>query len=228
MKTLIVGDLHGEFGHLNRLISTERPEMVIQLGDLGYWPRLWGYKYVDSMGNERTWKSVFKTHDTKVYWIDGNHEDFESLKNMKADISKDIKYMKRGSTMILPDGRNALFMGGALSIDKMYRTPGYDWFPDETISERDLEGLTDDMKIDIVFSHTAPIDFNVIEDPYKYGKDVSREILGYILRKYRPSRWYFAHMHLYKQGVTNDCQWTCLSYAGHHERWWITLPERIL
>ena len=51
--------------------------------------------------------------------------------------------------MALPDGRTVLFMGGALSVDKAWRTPGYDWFPEESITTGDLDRLPD-VHVDIV------------------------------------------------------------------------------
>jgi len=73
--------------------------------------------------------------------------------------------MKRGSVLKLPDKRNILFIGGALSIDKKQRTIGYDWFPQETISQKNIFELPDE-KIDIVISHTAPKYFHP-DDYYK-------------------------------------------------------------
>ena len=52
-----------------------------------------------------------------------------------------IFYMPRGSVLSLSDGRNVLFMGGAESVDKRRRTPGYDWFKQELIRPQDLSNL---------------------------------------------------------------------------------------
>ena len=43
----------------------------------------------------------------------------------------------------LPDGRIVLFMGGADSIDKKYRKIGFDWFPEELITQKDIYELPD-------------------------------------------------------------------------------------
>ena len=39
VKILIVGDVHGEWGKLSKLINRHRPDMVLSCGDFGYWPK---------------------------------------------------------------------------------------------------------------------------------------------------------------------------------------------
>lgn len=36
---LVYGDLHGDWGALNRLISKKHPDIVLQCGDFGWFPR---------------------------------------------------------------------------------------------------------------------------------------------------------------------------------------------
>lgn len=222
-KIIVVGDLHGQFGQLNRLISELKPAVVLQCGDFGFWPRSFNKTYVDEFGRRRKWDVSFKNKDTHVYWCDGNHEDHWSLKDLTDnEVFPNIFYMKRGSVIMLPDGRNVLFMGGAYSIDKKHRTLGVDWFPEETITQADIEALPD-VKIDMVISHTAPYEFNIDDYHEAYGHDPSRDALTYVLEKYRPKRWFCGHMHRYMHGFHEGCIWTCLSYAGHSDRWWVQL-----
>lgn len=222
-KILMVGDLHGRFGDLNALISKERPSMVIQVGDFGWWPKQFNTMYKDEHGRIKRWVVEFKNKATDIYWCAGNHEDWDSLDAITDNqVRPRVFYMKRGSTLTLPDGRNVLFMGGAHSIDKKYRTPGHDWFPQETITQRDIEELPD-VHIDMVVSHTAPNEFKVADYHEDYGHDPSRDALSYVLNKYKPKRWWFGHMHKYQHGFHDGCIWTCLSAAGFPDRWWIEL-----
>ena len=39
MKTLIVGDIHGDWGKLNALMQKKQPDIVLQCGDFGWWPQ---------------------------------------------------------------------------------------------------------------------------------------------------------------------------------------------
>ena len=193
---IVVGDIHGRFNHLNALINRKRPEIVLQVGDFGYWP---------GMQN----KSKPKSEESVIYFCDGNHEDHVKLQEIENnEIYKNVYYMKRGSTIDLPDGRTVLFMGGAMSFDWMYRTPGLDWFPElELVSDSDLDNLPD-KKIDIVISHTAPCEFYT---GFPASDDPSRKKLSYILKKYEPKEWYFGHYHFYDSGLDYGCKWTCLA-----------------
>jgi hypothetical protein len=217
MKTLVVGDTHMEWGKLNALINKTKPELILQVGDFGFWPNIgWGKPV-----------SNIKLNGSILRWCDGNHEDHWALKDRKTDeLSPGIIYMPRGSTYELPDGRTILFMGGANSIDKNIRTIGRDWFPEETISYKDIENLPD-KEINIVISHTCPNEFlpEVLGlNPYK-DKDPSYEALSVVLNKYHPKLWFFGHFHYYKTGLYKDCQWHCIGALNFMTRWWMWLPQ---
>ena len=88
-------------------------------------------------------------------------------------------------------------MGGANSIDKEYRTPGFDWFPEEEITQADLDNCPDEnTKIDIVISHTVPNSIfnrmNLLRE-----RESSTFALELIHKTYRPELWYFGHFHQY-------------------------------
>ena len=212
VKPLFVGDVHGNWNSLREIIETNNPEIIIQCGDFGFFPH-----FIDFFEGNST---------TKVYWCDGNHENHEQLNEMvnfygrkPIELSENCFYMPRGSTLKLDDGRNVLFMGGALSIDKCYRTEGRDYFRSETISDRDLIDLTDDLIVDIVVSHTAPNKFKIPMrgqtnynsiDRYHPLYDPSRDALDYILLKYHPAMWVFGHFHHFARGTDLGCSWFML------------------
>lgn len=236
-KIIAVGDLHTEWSHLNALIAKKRPKIVWQCGDFGYWPRFHNTNALGPTSKRKFNQYGIKPGNCKVYWCDGNHEDHWAIKNDLLDkgvneIQPNVFYMKRGSTLELPDGRIVLFMGGAESIDKAERTLGHDWFPEEVITQADIENLPN--KIDIVISHTCTIDMyrTIMRDrqgdtyrQYK-GVDPSLHALQYIFERYEPSLWYFGHFHMFKQGKIGNTHWTALDMPKNEGRWWISLPER--
>lgn len=206
-KILIIGDTHAKFNYLKNIIDAQKPDLTIQLGDFGFWP------------NDPTFKQLSSIKDYNILFIDGNHEDHESLK--KFENVDNLKYMKRGSVYQLNDGRKCLFMGGANSIDKDIRTPGFDWFPEETIKDKDIV-LDNNLTIDIVFSHTCPESFlyDFKNMPFKIDeKDPSRKYLQIILEYYKPSLWYFGHFHTYQTGKYKSTKWTCLNQIGDNGYW---------
>jgi len=170
---------------------------------------------------------MIKRKDATILWCDGNHEDHWSLKNRKSnEIEEGIIYMPRGSIYTLPDGRNIMFMGGAFSIDKEYRRIGIDWFPEETITQKDLMGLPD-VKVDVLISHTCSKELlpeMLRVNPWK-TTDPSNDALSEVWKQYKPDLWYFGHWHQYKTGTLETTRWYCLGATGFQTTWWKWLDE---
>jgi hypothetical protein len=216
-KIIVCGDTHAYWSILNNLIAKEHPDIILQTGDFGYWEGIpvYSIKHIDAQ-------------NTKIYFCPGNHEDWNLLNKIEnPQLTPNIKYMKKGTTMILPDGRNVLFIGGADSVDKQFRTPGYDWFPEELINETDIKNLPDE-KVDIVISHTCPDEFEM-RSTFGNGKkfdDPSRHYLSLVLKKYKPKNWYFSHWHQYKASQYKNgkykCDWICLNESQQKD-WWIEI-----
>ncbi len=226
-KVLVIGDVHTRFGLMNQLISKKQNKIdaVLQLGDFGYWPDEFYLKsrsYTGSDVWEKYWDPSFIKSPVPIYWVDGNHENHPALIADTAEtneVAPNCFYQKRGSVLTLGLTK-ILFIGGAFSIDKASRTPGKDWFPEETISQKDVYNLPDE-KIDMVISHTGPNEFvkgldSIKEQPHY--KDPSTDALSVVLEKYKPRRWYFGHWHTYQKGFTNDCNWETLDYLGDYRQ----------
>jgi hypothetical protein len=226
MRVLLMGDTHGHWGRINKTITDLRPDVLIQLGDFGYFPNLVKYNPCYHL----------EPRQTQIRFLDGNHEDHEELAKFRGEnpaaheVCPGVYYQERGSFMDLPDGRRILFMGGADSIDKGFRTPGFDWFPQELIGQDDLDRLPD-CKIDIVCSHTAPKRFGIKQKFLKrhggqdYGPDPSEDALDYVFEKYKPRWWFFSHWHERMFGENDGCQWFCLDVAGGHRYSFLWLDD---
>lgn len=235
MKTLLVGDIHGDFQVINALIRDEKPDMIIQVGDFGYWPRLPDHGWPP-------YDPPLLNGGVPVHWCDGNHEDHYVLSEIaesgEVEVLPNVYYQPRGSVLTLQDGRNVLFFGGAASGDKWSRIEGRDWFQSEVPTLKDIDRIPDDIKIDIVISHTAPLRFKVRSSPPPNGyaklqwrlkhDEETRKILNKVLHRYQPRSWYFGHFHIFQQGRCKETgtEWTALAMpmeAG--EQWWIELPN---
>jgi len=218
-KILITGDIHNDFDKLNVLINKQKPDITFCCGDFGYWPGKKGSRPLSDIKLQTSEKLLF---------CDGNHEDHWALRDRITDeLEPGIIYMPRGATYTLPDGRVVLFMGGGYSIDKNWRKLGYDWFPDEIITQKDLMNLPD-VEVDIFITHTCPNEL-VLDLKKNYpekGYEPSNEALSALWKIYKPKLWFFGHWHSYLTGVMMGTRWYCLSYPGQGDRWWMWLPER--
>jgi len=209
MSVMIVGDVHTRFAPLNRVIDEFKPDIILQCGELGYWPRYSQYDF-----------SNINNGDTKIYFADGNHDDHDALNKLtNNEVSPNIFFMKRGSTLVLPDGRKVLFMGGADSIDKHLRTVGVDWYAEEIISQKDLDALPDpaEFQPDIVISHTAPLAIVKKIDKItgfvpKYT-DPSEHALTIVQEMYKPKQWFLGHFHMRHSFKYKGTQFEVLSMA---------------
>ena len=111
MKVMVMGDTHAEWGPLNVVLNKKRPDILLQCGDFGWWRPFHGIK--DKTGDDPFDQYGIKNHKTKIYWCPGNHEHWwDLLQNFTDDgpqeVMPNVYYMKRGTTLTLPDGRNVL------------------------------------------------------------------------------------------------------------------------
>jgi Icc-related predicted phosphoesterase len=217
MKIIVTGDVHGQWGRLNTFVNDHRPDVLICCGDFGYFPR-WG--------PEHSLKNI-KTHDTKIYWCPGNHEDWEHLEENygrrglePVEIKKNIFYCPIGSRLEVEE-KSILFAGGADSIDRAYRTMGHDWFPQELLNIDDIDFIINNSKrTDIVISHTCPSLFDMSKTGrYDKWNDPTRKALDIILEQLNPSLWFFGHWHFYLWGRFGRTYWTCLNECPY-TMWW--------
>lgn len=157
MRIVAVGDTHGNVDWWSRVVAPavldERADLVIQVGDFGWWPH--AGVFVD----------VVRASPVPVWFVDGNHEHWPSLTAAVAQagpssdgtvpLGGNLAYVPRGS-VIEVSGWRALFCGGAHSIDRELRRPGLDWWPEEDVTDDDVARCAAHGPVDIVVSHDAP------------------------------------------------------------------------
>jgi len=213
----ILGDIHGNWKNLNNLLFTKFPDIVLQCGDFGYWPHMYDF-------------SPKLPVMTKLYWCAGNHENWDMLDEWNYSLLKNremfpnLYYMPRCSYITLPNKMNVLFFGGAESIDKDNRILGVSWWKQEIPGYDALDNLPD-INIDIVISHTCPLEFDIGEY-FSKENDPTRRALSIIFKKYNPKYWAFGHWHTFKKGIYNQCKWICLN-ENSKSYWWMKLKDLI-
>jgi len=79
MKILVAGDFHGNINHATKIAAKARSldaDMVFQVGDFGF---TW-----DGPERLRALNNVYQQFDMPLYWLDGNHENFDVLEALGA------------------------------------------------------------------------------------------------------------------------------------------------
>ncbi len=211
MRILVSGDSHGDPNHIRSMVSKVEKfdcDAVFVVGDFGWWP--------NSARIRRTFLDVCSTLPFPVYFLAGNHEDWDNLdkhiqnpdliENGFIKVHPNIFYSPTGHIWTW-DGIDFMSVGGAFSIDRGFKTKFISWFPQEIITEDDLNTCLDNLlsrgeqkSIDIMLTHDAPsmVDFVLVYNNYinlGIETQINRNYLQQIVNIAKPSRIIHGHWH---------------------------------
>jgi hypothetical protein len=190
----LTGDTHNT-RHVNTLLEFKKlmkdDDIIIQLGDFGF-PFYFNEK------EERVLDNLNKSPGLLLF-IDGNHEKFPALAELPVEqhfngpvgvLRSKIWHLKRFNIYTI-NNQTFLALGGGDSYDKARRLWGYDWFPEEMPTSKELYDLMDSVKsVDYVLSHEVPAHLLPYRTESKLAQffSIFSEQLQYI-------HWYCAHIH---------------------------------
>lgn len=211
-QILFLGDTHNDldFAESAARRAKEHDADLVQLGDWGFlWPRNDQLKELSDM---------LVGLGVTMRFIDGNHDDHPRLNKLRGrvrvrgvEIAPNVIYQPRGSVHEDEDGTRMLFLGGAPSIDQASRTEGESWWPEEVITQDDLDlALSAKGPIHVLVTHDAPDfppDFAPKGSP-KYQRDqlLSMKHVDKLIRHHRPTlhihgHWHTAYTRTHKNGT---------------------------
>lgn len=202
MKLGLIGDIHGNHRWLSRqlsILSERGVRAIVQLGDLGIW------------GDPRSDQALVRAIDAcpvDFVVVLGNHENYDLVETLPVN---EAGIRMFGQAIVLPrvhrmdvDGRSALFVGGAASVDVRWREPGRTWWPQEAISSGDVEEASSGGHADLMFTHEAPFGIPNLESrlvgwPEPAGvlySQESRERMRSIVDAVQPVVLFHGHHHV--------------------------------
>lgn len=205
----VTGDLHGPAG-LERLecwSEGREGDFLIVAGDFGY---PWDYSEIEC--DEIVW---LESLPCKVLFVDGNHERFGHWEDRPAeswcggmvqrlrDRSPIMRLMR--SEVYNIDGVRIFTLGGATSIDRAYRIPHVNWWPQEVPTERNFEEARANLgavgwNVDYVVTHTCPRNlmartlYPSMPIPGLPDERLTR-FLDEVDWRLDYKRWYYGHFH---------------------------------
>lgn len=215
-RVLLLGDAHGNDRFVEyALVAAARNEcdMVLQLGDFGYWEHtLGGRTYLDRVN------SVARECKVPLLFIDGNHENHEILRSLQersmrgdglVEVRSDVGWITRGTKWTWAE-KTYVAVGGAASVDRTMRTPGWTWWRDEVLEMRDVEHLLGD-PVDVVLSHDAPRIAGMVGKNSFPAEDIeraekSRRVLDKVVDSCRPELVVHGHWHLRHSRIVGECR----------------------
>lgn len=211
----LTGDTHGLFTRIESFcekMNTTHEDLLIILGDAGI-------NFSGGWRDENK-KRILSELSITLLCIHGNHEKrpatIPAYKEQMwhggvvyaEEKYPNILFAKDGEVYDL-NGKKAIAIGGAYSIDKWLRTPGVSWWEDEQPSpeikakvEEKLQQL--DWKVDIVLTHTTPLKYEPVET-FLPGIDQSsvdqstEEWLDTIEDRLAYDHWFCGHFHTCKK-----------------------------
>ena len=218
MRIVVFGDWHGFTQFALRQLRRYRedpPDHYLHVGDFGVWPHtLIEGGYIDLVEEE------LSRQGRELWFVDGNHEHFPTLKRLPVGkdglirVTDHIKYIPRGHMWEWGD---TLFMGmgGAISVDRDYRTVGHDYFYEEAITTDDIDRALDELKgvpgrdVDIIISHDSFIlppslpNLSMLPSLISDVKD-NRRLLLELVNEVNPKTLIHGHYHVPHRAVSEN------------------------
>jgi calcineurin-like phosphoesterase family protein len=202
----IIGDIHGKLWEYKDIIDANPSGISIQVGDFGMGFKI-EYDVIQKLKGEN-------------YFIRGNHDNPEKCWEYINDAN--LVYIPDG-TEITIDGKDILFIGGALSIDWKQRVEGVSWWRNEELSISELYDIIDKVSLrnkpyDIIISHDCPesacryIESSYVNCPEWNSR--TRHALQEVLEINRPKCWIHGHWHIAKKFKIDNTQFLSLPELG--------------
>lgn len=225
MRWFVTGDKHGDWRPIYRWIDrmnfNNEDISIIILGDAGI---CWRKDKTDMLSVINYHERYYKTH---IYFIDGNHENFDVLKSLPiaedglAHLSEHIHYIPRGFVGFLDFGDHAckvVTCGGADSVDRFRRTKHLNWWEDEAITQENIDKIGTGATT-YVLTHCCP--YSIFQEfaPYLItltgiNQDkvdhTSEKMLDQLSQNMIFDKWFFGHYHIDMK--LND-KYTCLLHS---------------
>lgn len=206
--SLFIGDVHGKFSRYRNLIRGVPP--TIQVGDMG-------------VGFRRTQGprvGEFTQNPPHLVMSSGNHRFIRGNHDNPAECGKHSQWIADGT---VEDGM--MFVGGAQSIDKEWRTEDYSWWKDEELSPADLDSIRS------VYASVRPHTMVTHDCPEEVAEALATHVgkakLAFCSRTrwafqdmwhtHSPKLWVFGHWHHSFDHVLRGTRFVCLAELGMRE-----------
>lgn len=205
----ITGDIHGDYDIKKLGFKTfpesrklTRKDYLIICGDFGL---LW-----DNSKTEKYWLSWLDSKPWTTLWIDGNHENFDMLKEYPTEswkggkiqkITENIFHLCRGNVFEI-ERKKFFAFGGAESHDKQFRTYGESIWEEELPSHDELKNGINSLRavgnsVDIVITHSLPNHIQKDIFPEKiYPSNILTEYFDEIENIIDFKYWFSGHYHI--------------------------------
>lgn len=227
MAIYITGDTHG-YLDINKLSNEKfkegkaltRQDYVIICGDFGlpflpsdvmtmdtFLPNQYDRS---SRKSYRHWIKWLSERKYTVLWLDGNHDNHDFWRKQKVtewnggrvQIHPDadnVIHLMRGEYYTI-DGTSFWVMGGAWSVDQVYRTEGISWWRTEEPSRQEMDHGLETLaahhnKVDVILTHAMPHSAIAPVLGCNYRPTMTSSYLDQVYQNVDFGYWYCGHYH---------------------------------
>ncbi len=210
-----IGDVHGQFDEYIKLAKESKYSFCV--GDVGF-----KYDKLNALDPEHH------------FIIGGNHDNWDvnhSSDDYHERYHFQTKHFLGDFGVKSADGLDIFFVRGAWSIDKKYRKPGINWWPDEELDKLKREQALEfykQIKPNLVVTHECPLSIvQFVTDPefaFDLGhresviKTNTNMLLQEMLEFYAPEQWIFGHYHINFVRKVGKTTFRCLPELGIYEK----------
>ncbi len=202
---LVTGDVHSELARFSEGCIPGEPKLTAQdymivCGDFGF-------VFANNDWERRALDRLAEKPYT-ILFVDGNHENFDTLNAMPVEmwcggkvhrLRPNVIHLMRGQVYDI-EGKRFFTFGGANSIDRAHRIEGYSWWAAEMPSQAEMDEARVNLarcghKVDYILTHAAPEDTMCQFHPY-HGDEVELNFfLEWVRETTEYKHWYFGHLH---------------------------------
>lgn len=204
--TLFIGDVHGKYSQYKKLIkeATAMNKPTIQVGDMGV-----GFLQATVDGIKPAANPPYD------YMVAGNHRFIRGNHDNPEECAKHSQWIKDGH---YDSDTITMFIGGAVSVDKLFRTEGWNYWETEELTSEALRGLIIDyekVKPVVMVTHDCPepIALEMIRLSGRNKLDYpsrTRDALTSMWEIHQPELWVFGHWHKSADFKADNTRFVCL------------------
>ncbi|MBQ9934384.1 MAG: metallophosphoesterase [Lachnospiraceae bacterium] len=217
----VTGDTHGVKARFRRMVwdyKLTQDDKLIIAGDAGL-------VYRDNIEERLFRQEIAEELPFQILYCDGNHENFDVLnndfpveelyggrvhiiqRNRKGEPK--IIHLMRGEIYTI-EGHTYFVFGGAISRDRIYRTPHKTWWEEEMPTQSEMDYAVENLKkfnntIDFVITHTVPESIMSFSYPCHEEEMPLNQFLQRVRENITYGHWYCGHLHIereFENGIT--------------------------
>ena len=210
-RLFFIGDTHGSveinklgFKHFPLGHELTKEDIVCICGDVGL---VW-----DGSRTDAYWQDWCENLPFTVVGCLGNHENYNLIRQIPTEnwngglvhkVRPHVMFLENGEIFNL-NGHSTFVMGGATSLDKVYRKEGISWWPQEIPSYQEFARASDNLikhnfQVDLIMSHCAPNSvIDAIDRFQPFHDEVTNYLEKFVLKNTTFTSWFCGHYHLDK------------------------------